>query len=278
MKIDTVVGVDFSGARLAGKNIWLAWTEANGERLQLTRLARLEDLAGTAERDTALQYLVELIAASDHTLWGIDFPFGLPVELWKTGFSWTEQLEHIAACELDAPAFGRWCVEVALQQGDRLHIRRSTDSESKTPFDCYHYRIIYQTFHGMRDVLRPLMSQPGTAIPPFSSVKRDTRRIVVEACPSSTLKRLALPHQNYKQPAGGPLLLKRRRTRHAILDGLAEFIEISTADRRIIQRNPGGDALDAVIAAVGTAQSWKLADHAAIAVHPRYSREGLVFY
>ena len=50
MKIDTIVGVDFSGARLAGKNIWLAWTRANGERLQLTRLARLEDLAETAER------------------------------------------------------------------------------------------------------------------------------------------------------------------------------------------------------------------------------------
>ena len=225
-----------------------------------------------------MRHLVELIAASQQTLWGIDFPFGLPVELWKSGFTWAEQLEHIAACELDAPAFGRWCVQIALQQGDRLHIRRSTDRESKTPFDCYHYRIIYQTFHGMRDVLRPLMAIPGTAIPPFSSVKRDTRRIVVEACPSSTLKRLALPHQNYKQPAGGPLLLKRRRTRHAILDGLAKFIAINDMHRRIIQRNPGGDALDAVIAAVGTAQAWNIVDEDAVAAHSRYSREGLVFY
>ena len=34
-----------------------------------------------------------------------------------------------------------------------MHIRRLTDREAKAPFDCYHYRIIHQTFYGMRDVL-----------------------------------------------------------------------------------------------------------------------------
>ena len=42
-------------------------------------------------------------------------------------------------------------------------------------------------------------------------------------------------------------------------------------------RNPGGDALDAVIAALGATQAWQLADHRVIARHPRYRREGRLY-
>jgi hypothetical protein len=58
----------------------------------------------------------------------------------------------------------------------------------------------------MRDVLGPLLRHRSTAILPFHYRRlAAARRVVVETCPSSTLKRLGLPHQNYKQPAGGPL-------------------------------------------------------------------------
>jgi hypothetical protein len=40
--------------------------------------------------------------------------------------------------------------------GGPRHMRRLNDLEVKAPFDPFHYRIIYQTFHGMRDVLGPL--------------------------------------------------------------------------------------------------------------------------
>src|SRR5205823_8938470 len=133
-----------------------------------------------------------------------------------------------------------------------MHIRRATDSEVKTPFDCYHYRIIYQTFHGMRDVLAALMRTRGTAILPFQYRRLDkAKRVVVEACPGSTLKRLGAPHQNYKQPTGGPLTAIRRRTRQRILAALETKIDIDDRQRRMIMRNGGGDALDAVIAALG---------------------------
>jgi hypothetical protein len=103
------------------------------------------------------------------------------------------------------------------------------------------------------------------------------RRVIVEACPGSTLKRLRLPHQNYKQPEGGPLTPKRLRTRRLILDGLAGHVSISSFHRRAIMRNGGGDALDAVIAAVGAAQGFAIADHAQIARHARYPREGHLY-
>jgi hypothetical protein len=86
-----------------------------------------------------------------------------------------------------------------------------------------------------------------------------------------------LPHQNYKQPEGGPLLPKRIRTRHAILAGMSRHVRIEPRHRRVIMRNGGGDALDAVIAAVGAAQAWDAADHRSLARHPRYPREGKLF-
>jgi hypothetical protein len=42
-------------------------------------------------------------------------------------------------------------------------------------------------------------------------------------------------------------------------------------------RNGGGDALDAVIATVGGFQSWAACDHAHVARHARYPREGYLY-
>ena len=64
---------------------------------------------------------------------------------------------------------------------------------------------------------------------------------------------------------------------HAILAGLEPHVDIPDAFRRVVMRNPGGDALDAVIAAVGARRAVASADHAAIAAHLRYRREGHMY-
>jgi hypothetical protein len=104
------------------------------------------------------------------------------------------------------------------------------------------------------------------------------KQVVVECCPSSVLKRVKVPHQNYKQPTGGPLTRKRRFTRHAILEWLAGEVRIDDLHRRVMMRNPGGDAIDAVIAAVGDARAVLTADHRAISQHPRYRLEGRLYF
>ena len=130
----------------------------------------------------------------------------------------------------------------------------------------------------MRDVLAPLRRRRDTAILPFQYRRlARARRVLVEACPASTLKRMKLPHQNYKQPEGGPLTPRRRRTRRVILDGLSRHVCISPRDRLRIMRNGGGDALDAVLAALGAARSWRETDHSAVARHRRYTREGRLY-
>jgi hypothetical protein len=283
---ETYYGVDFSGARKAGDSLWvasLAPVPHRGRRpaspsFVLTSLHRMTTLCGTADRRPVLRALTEMVRASESALWGFDVPFGLPVELFPAGSTWADQFAFLAGWADEAYACGLECVRRSMRWHGRLHLRRATDAEAKAPFDAFHYRMIYQTFFGMRDVIGPLRRTRGTCVLPFQYRRlRTARRVLVECCPSSVLKKLALPHQNYKQPAGGPLTAKRRRTRHVILSRLAEFVHFPDRQRRVIMRNPGGDALDAVIAAVGAARAVAAADHRAIARHRRYRREGHLY-
>lgn len=283
VEFDHVFGVDFSGARLAGENTWVAHLvpaplQRQPHRLRLVELTRLTKLAGTAAREPALAALVQLIRQSDAALWAMDFPFGLPVEVMPPGARWLDQLDWLDGWGEDAYGLGLECIRRAKRAGLGMHVRRLSDTEARAPFDAYHYRIIYQTFFGMRDVIAPLARTPRTAVLPFQYRRLPTaRRVLVESCPSSALKKLGLPHQNYKQPAGGPLTGVRRRTRRVLLDWLSRVVVIGPTHRRVMMRNGGGDAMDAVIAAAGATIGWRTTDHAAIARHPRYQREGRMF-
>lgn len=285
--LDAVHGVDFSGARLAGRATWVARLELGGRRrsdppMRLVSLDPLERLAGTAEREPALAHLVGEVRASTGALWGFDFPFGLPMELVPARSGWRTQYDLVREQAPDDYGLGLECLRRARALGGAQHLRRQTDAEAKAPFDPYHYRIIYQTFYGMHHVVERLYRQPGTAVLPFQYARLPgASRVLVETCPASTLKRLRLPHQNFKQASGGPLSALRRRTRHAILAGLADLVAIDDAHRRVVMRNPGGDALDAldaIVAAVGSADALARLDHGAIAAHARYPREGHLYY
>jgi Protein of unknown function (DUF429) len=278
-RIATIYGVDFSGAAQAGRTTWIAQLVPceNNSRLAVVDLHRLARRCGSSERDAALAALREHIQSSHRALWAMDFPFGLPVELFPASTAWPEQLTQLTAWRRGAYAYGLECVRRAKRLRGAMHVRRVTDFEARTPFDCYHYRIVYQMFHGMRDVLAPLAGTPGTAILPFQyQALPRARRVLVESCPSSSLKRWRLPHQNYKQPGGRPPDELRRRTRRAILAGLRPHVELSRWRRKIVMDDGGGDALDSIVAAVGGWQAFRAADHAAIARHPRHPREGYI--
>lgn len=280
----TVYGVDFSGAKLAGRTIWIARTEPRARgRLALVALDRLEALCGTAKRTVCLAELVRMVNASDAALWGFDCPFGLPLELFPADATWTDQFAFLEEYGEEAYACGLECVARTKRMAPgplhtALHCQRQTDLDAKAPFPAFHYRMVYQTFYGIRDVIQPLANTPGTALLPFQYRKLPrAKRVAVECCPSSVLKKHGLPHQNYKQPKGGPLSRLQRQTRHAILAGLGKWVRISERHRRVMMRNPGGDALDAVIAAVGALHGFREADHVAIARHERFPREGRMY-
>jgi hypothetical protein len=83
-----------------------------------------------------------LILASEQSLWGFDFPFGLPVELFPHGTPWADQFAFLAEWEDDAYGCGLECVRRATELFQRKHLMRASDTEARTPFDTFHYRLI----------------------------------------------------------------------------------------------------------------------------------------
>jgi len=283
-RIRRVCGVDYSGAIASGKTAW--WCQASvvrrrpGTRLRVDAIGSLGESVGSDHRDAVNKFLVQGIVSSDETLWGLDFPFGLPIELGLG--SWSEQLRHLASHAGDAKSLGRSLVARSEAAGFGKHVRRTTDTQTKTPFDCYHYRIVYQMFHGMRDVLLPISRRNHVAVLPFQYRRLATARVIVaETCPSSTLKRLSLPHRLYKQTAGKPPTPEQIGVRRLILESLTDAVCgcVDLADEWVdtMLSDPGGDALDSLIAAVGVFQSFRLVDHAAIARDSRHPVEGCVY-
>lgn len=276
---EAVFGVDFSGARRAGDATWIARLDPlSAGRYALRTLDRLGDVAPSPHRRAALRALVSLVEASPRpSLWALDAPLGLPLEVLGARWRWGSVLAHVSGWRRGAYDYGLWCVRRSVRRTGAMHTYRLTDRESKAPFDPFHYRIIYQTFHAMRDVALPLRAAGAVAVMPFDRALLPLRgRALVETCPSSTLQRLGLPHQLYKK-ANGTLTRVEKRTRGRIVEGLMEWVELPRELLREALRDPGGDALDAVIAALGAAQAWGAADLDAIAAHPRYRREGFLF-
>jgi hypothetical protein len=272
-RVENIYGVDFSGAKEAGRTIWIAHARSGRGRMRLVNVRNLGELCGTVERAGAMAHLRGMIGGSRSALWAMDFPFGLPVEVMERGQSWRGLLEFVGAWADGAHELGLWCVRRAERKSGRKHIYRRSDRAVRTPFSCYHYRIIHQTFHGMREILRPLVGV--ASVLPFAPA--DGRPVIVEACPSSTLKRMGLPYQNYKQIGGGALTARRRGTRRTILAALEKHVRITPGQRRVLMADKGGDALDAVIAAVGAEFAWRTLDHAALAADRRVRREGYIY-
>ena len=125
----------------------------------------------------------------------------------------------------------------------------------------------------LRDVLAPVHRNPHVAIYPMQLPVAETHAVVAEVCPSSYLKRHRLPHRLYKQSGGRRPSVVHRTNRRATLTHLTSRIRISTHRRRVILADPGGDALDAVIAAVAVARAWHFRPPSS-SIDPRHRREG----
>ena len=86
-------------------------------------------------------------------------------------------------------------------------------------------------------------------------------------------------HVTGLEPERGRVIdLGDQHTRRVIVDGIASLVRLEDRDRRVMMRDPGGDAIDAVLAALGAAQAFATADHSAIARHARYPREGHLYF
>ena len=264
--VERVYGVDFSGARDAGRNVWVASgavDDATGAAGDAPRLrvadcapateacADAYDGAPTAERDATLAALRRFLAEREPgSLAAVDVSFGLPAALAEHlgAGTWREGLARVAAFD-SADSFAGACREWAASDaaaGDGVYRTRRTDDLTGA-FSPYHFFVKHQTYHAARAVLAPLVRAERVHVLPMDVDAADgSRPLLAEAYPAATLDALGLHRESYKESGAAA---RTRRT--ANLDGLAAAgVELAPGfPRERVLADDGGDALDAVVAA-----------------------------
>jgi len=261
-----VLGVDFSGATDAGRKIWIAEGRRDrGNRLRLVDARPACDLLGGGIAPAvAIAALAQHIVKEPDTIVGCDFPFSIPKPLIDEA-CWEAFAASFPARFADPDAFRDW----AMRRADGKEIRRATDRAAKTPFNSYNLRIYRQTWWGIAHLLSPLLTSGQAIIRPYQPMPAQPHPIVIEACPACSLKSIGF-YPAYKGRDGA-----HRRERKAVLETLIDFGLLEPPPsliRRTLLDNAGGDALDAVLAAVATA-------HAAVDVDVDQDRrvEGFIY-
>jgi hypothetical protein len=230
------LGIDFSGATDAGKKIWIAEGAEDGGQVVLSDVIPASKLpeSGTA-RAPALSALAAHIAALGPAIVGIDAPNSLPREFAPSG--WESWFAGFATAHESAEHFREACRRAT---GGK-ESKRPCDVIARTPFAAWNLRLYRQTWHSLIDLYGPLLAANAVTVAPFQRADRKRPRLA-EICPASTLKHLGL-YGSYK----GRRFIDARR-------GLLREMTARAAlqmPRRLREQaieDPGGDALDAIIA------------------------------
>lgn len=240
-----VAGVDFSGARDAGKNIWIAEGTVTPKGVKIDGLTRAADLPGGAKAfEPAMTALLNHVATlADHVV-GFDFPFSLPAELIAQD-NWLYFIEDFASRYTTPAQFRDDCRR---QTGGREY-KRATDTEARVPWCAYNLRLYHQTWAGIRHILLPLSERDCRMIPMQKPVQG--KPLIAEICPASTLKTESL-YVPYKGRGDALRNARAEILREVTRRGLLSPIRGKL--RNTILDNTGGDALDAVLSAVAAAR------------------------
>jgi hypothetical protein len=275
-----IYGVDFSGAAKAGNKIWITSGVIEGEALRVEACHRAADLPGSGQdRDRCLAALRDFIRQREASVFGLDFPFGLPRALIQED-CWEDFVTGFPYHYPDPETFRDACRAAA----DNSELKRVTDRESHTPFSPYNIRLYRQTYFGIRDVLGPLL-RPAPSASEVAGVRDHQacvlpmqpalpgRPWVMEICPASTLKR-----ENLYWPYKGKSK-EHYAARARILEEIERkaLLSLPALLRTMILEDPGGDALDSVVAAFAVFRALRNPGGLAFGSNEAYALEGYVY-
>lgn len=149
--------------------------------------------------------------------------------------------------------------------------RRVTDCDAGVPYPPLFMQIIYQTYAGM--ALLQSLPRDCVNILPWDQSNGDNSVSLVEICPASVLKSLELPNRGYKGNTAACALARR-----TLLRCILQLRDLSCSrwTESVVVDDPEGDALDAILAAVGTRHA-SAADHPAIAAIAGRLTEGHIY-
>jgi len=267
----SIFGVDFSGAQDAGKRIWIAEAALDDTRLVVRSCRPARELPDSGvDRDQCLAALRDFVRAQTQAVFGLDFPFGLPRELVPEA-DWRSFLSRFADCFRSPDVFKIHC----WQNGGQHELRRQTDRDAGTPWSAYNLQLYKQTYYGIHDVLAPLVLSEHAVALPMQALAAE-KVWLMEICPASLLKALDIPTGKYKSRKLNATARCAART-HILESTIAlASLELAPGVRKLILDNSGGDALDAVLAAVAVARALRSPD-SLIPPCAAYRLEGYVY-
>jgi hypothetical protein len=235
-----IYGVDFSGARDAGRKIWIAGGDVEDDELVVEDCQSAADRFGTTDRTAVFGELRDFVRERPDCLFGFDFPFGIPRAV-VDGEEWRSVLDWFADRFTDPTHLRETCTE----DGDGYR-PRATDALAGAMCP-YNSRVQYQTFYGIGEVLHPLVAD-GVPVSPMTNPGAEPRGLI-EVYPAATLDRYGLHRDGYKEATERATT---RRTRN--LNGLVERADLRIADplRGTVAADDEGDALDSIVAACAT--------------------------
>ncbi|MDG6243015.1 MAG: hypothetical protein QCH31_01290 [Methanolobus sp.] len=264
-----IYGVDFSGAKDAGRKIWISEGLAEeGEFLLLDCYPIYELVPGMSkERGICISSLLNLIISDTRSVFGIDSPFSLPDKL-LSGKDWCSFVEDFPD-NYSSPEDFRTAMRAI---GGVNELKRLTDTEVKAPFSVYNLWVYKQTYYGIRDIVRPLLKAGDACILPMQEPLED-KPWLMEICPASTLKSEGL-YMAYKGRSE-----KEKITRGYILEEMVnKCVTIPGHLKERMINNYDGDALDSFIAAYATFRSLARIDDIIGRLPDIYLREGYTFF
>ena len=259
-----VVGINFSGAQDAGRYIWLAEGTISSGVLSISCCKQASDIFGKSDKSPVFKDLVNWIDSLTTTTVGIDFPFGVPEVVVKTMFnasSWSEFVDNQRWSKLAPDQFRQRCKDFANSE------LRDTDAMHRA--DCPHsIRMYKQTFHGIRDLLSPLLDR-NVSVAPMVNNGNPT---ILETYPAATLAReddlFAARYKNYSSP-------RNRMKRNVQALSSLQDIDVSTISNNKIIDDKRGNALDSIVAALATFRAVNKSNP--FGVSPQTPIEGYIY-
>ncbi len=235
-----LLGCDFSSAPTRRKPIVLALGQQTGGRVVLSRLERLDTLAGFAQ----------WLAAPQPWVGAFDFPFGLPRELveqlgWPT--DWLACMRHYASLGRDdiRATFAAFC-DARPVGGKFAHRATDIPAGSSPSMKWVNPPVAFMLHAGVPPLLAAGVHLPGLHA-------GDTTRVALEGYPG-LLAREVLGGRSYKSDDKAKQTPERLIARKDLITALEHGqtrlglrLKLSHAQRDALTDDASGDALDATL-------------------------------
>ncbi|MFC6724346.1 hypothetical protein ACFQE1_08170 [Halobium palmae] len=245
---EEVYGVGFRATEeSAGSESWITSCRADDGALRVESCRTIADEFDVdPRREAAVPALTRFVGGvGGGAAVGLDFPFGVPRRIVLDG-SWEEFLYEFPHWFASAAEMRERCTVYAelVSRGREELLLRSTD-QPLSAISPYDERIATETFHGIRDVLRPLVTSGRAVAVPIQEPDPE-RPSLLEVYPAGTLDTMSLaPPGSEPDPEG------RDTCRDVIVSRLVDAgVELSDEVRDVVYEDD--DALLAVVVAFAT--------------------------